>query len=268
MTRLPPEELRKDLEIKLGELTRRDKFAGVVLIAKDGKPVWQKAFGLQDREAGIPNKIETRFRLGSMNKMFTSVAIAQLVERGKLKFTDKVATVLPDYPNKEVAQKITIDQLLTHTSGLGDFFNEKFEKVKDKLRDLKGYLPLCVDDPLQFEPGTKWSYSNAGFIVLGLIIEKLSGTNYYDYIQHHVYDAAGMKESGDILKTERPSNLAVGYMKHDGGLRPNWEMLPWRGMSAGGGDSTAGDLLRFANALRTSLLLSPAMTKEITTGKV
>ena len=266
--RLPLDKLGAELESKLEELTRRDAFSGVALIAKDGKAVWQKAFGFQDREKKIPANLETRFRLGSMNKMFTSVAIAQLVEAGKMKFTDKLAAVLPDYPNKEVAGKITVEQLLTHTSGLGDFFNSKFEQKKDTLRETKDYLPLFADDPLQFEPGKSWSYSNAGFIVLGRIIEKVSGENYYDYIQHHIYDVAGMKSSADFPKTERPENLATGYMRDGGTLRPNWDTLPWRGGPAGGGDSTVGDLLRFANALRSSQLVSATMTQTITTGKV
>src|SRR4029079_16154267 len=130
--------------------------------------------GYADRESKTPNNLETRFRLGSMNKMFTSVSIAQLVQAGKLKYTDTVADVLPDYPNKEVARKITVHQLLTHTSGLGDIFGPEFQRTKDSLHDLKDYLPLFVNQPLRFEPGKDWSYSNAGFIVLGLIIEHVS----------------------------------------------------------------------------------------------
>ncbi len=181
--RKPAAELAKDLEAKLETLAKKGEFSGTALIAKDGKPIWQKAFGLQDREKKIPVNLETRFRIGSMNKMFTAVAIAQLVEAGKLKFDDTLASVLPDYPNQEVAQKITVAQLLTHTSGLGDIFGPAFEEKKDSLREVKDYLQLFVDEPLRFEPGTRWSYSNAGFVVLGLMIEKLSGQSYHDYIQ-------------------------------------------------------------------------------------
>lgn len=261
-------ELTKDLEAKLDELTRRDEFSGAALIAKDGKPVWQKAYGMADREKQIPVKLETRFRIGSINKMFTSVAIAQLVEAGKLKFTDTIAGVLPEDPNKEVAGKITIEQLLTHTSGLGDIFTPKFDQIKDNLHELHDYLPLLASTSLLFEPGKSWSYSNAGFVVLGLIIEKVSGESYYDYVQHHIYDKAGMNASGDIPKTKRDGAVAVGYMKKGGKLQPNWDTLPWRGMSAGGGDSTVGDLLKFADALKLNVLLSPAMTETVTTGKV
>jgi CubicO group peptidase (beta-lactamase class C family) len=213
--------------------------------------------------------LDTRFRLGSMNKMFTSVSIAQLVQAGKLKYTDTVADVLPDYPNKEAARKITIHQLLTHTSGLGDIFGPEFRQKKDSLREIKDYLQLFVNKPLRFEPGTDFSYSNGGFIVLGLVIEKVSGQNYYDYVQKHVYDVAGMKASGSFPKDEKVPNLAVGYTRRgeDGKLVNNWDTLPWRGMSAGGGDSTVGDLLRFAEALRSHKLLNAQLTETVIIGK-
>ena len=233
-------ELSQEVEAKLEALAQKGEFSGAALIAKEGKPVWQKAFGLQDREKKIPANLETRFRIGSMNKMFTSVAIAQLVEAGKLKFDDKVDAVLPDYPKPEVAKKITVAQLLTHTSGLGDIFGPAFFEKKDTLHELKDYLPLFVEQPLGFEPGARWSYSNAGFIVLGLIVEKLSGENYYDYVQKHIYEPAGMTASGSTPKTERPENLAVGYMRDPSGkIVPNWDTLPFRGMSAGGVSTVA-----------------------------
>lgn len=266
--KLPIPELTKDLDAKLAELTRRDEFSGAVLIAKDGAPLWQKAYGMADRERKLPATVATRFRLGSMNKMFTSVAIAQLVDAGKLKFTDTLATVLPDYPNKEVAQKVTVHQLLTHTSGLADVFNDKFRQTKDNLHNLQHYLQLFVSEPLEFQPGVQMRYSNAGFIVLGLIVEKLSGESYYDYVQHHIYEKAAMTASGDVPKSERREDVAVGYLKREGKLEPNWPTLPAIGSSAGGGDSTVGDLVKFATALRTNKLCSAATTDTITTGKV
>jgi D-alanyl-D-alanine carboxypeptidase len=263
------EELAKEVDAKLSRLVERDQFSGAVLIAKDGRPVWQKAYGYADRESKTLNNLDTRFRLGSMNKMFTSVSIAQLVQAGKLKYTDTIADVLPDYPNREVARKITIHQLLTHTSGLGDIFGPEFQKMKDTLREIKDYLPLFAGKPLRFEPGTDFSYSNVGFIELGLVIEKVSGQNYYDYVQRHVYDVAGMKASGSFAKTEKVPNLAVGYTRRneEGKLVNNWDTLPWRGMSAGGGDSTVGDMMRFAEALRSHKLLNAELTETVITGK-
>lgn len=274
--KVPVADLVKDVDSQLTKLTAEDQFSGAVLIAKDGKVLWQKAYGLANREAKTPNTLETRFRLGSMNKMFTSVAIAQLVQQGKLKYTDTLAHVLPDYPNKEVAAKITVHHLLTHTSGLGDFFGPDFRQKKDSLHDLKDYVPLFAGKPLQFEPGQGWAYSNAGFLVLGLIVEKVSGQSYYDYVQKHIYDVAGMKNSGSPAKNEKVANLAIGYTRDgDDGerdakapLTPNTAGLPWRGSSAGGGDSTLGDLLAFAQALQGNKLVHAELTKEITTGKV
>lgn len=263
-------QLAQTVDNKLTKLTNEDKFAGAVLIAQNGKPLWQKAYGYADRDTKTPNNVDTRFRLGSMNKMITSVAIAQLVQAGKIKYTDTLAKVLPDYPNQQVAQKITVHHLLTHTSGLGDIFGPEFDQKKDSLHEIKDYLQLFADKPLAFEPGARWDYSNAGFIVLGLIIERVSGQNYYDYVQQHIYDVAGMKSSGSFPKTQKIQNLAVGYTRTEPGapLKANWDTLPWRGMSAGGGDSNLGDLLRFAEALRSHKLLNAELTETIVTGKI
>src|SRR4029079_18801807 len=130
-------------------------------IAKDGKPVFQNAYGLASKAYNVPNRIETKFNLGSMNKMFTAVAVAQLVERGKLSFDDTVGKVLPDYPNREVAEKVKIHHLLTHTSGLDDYFTPPFfESSRERFRAVKDHLPLFVNQPLKFQPGERWSYSN------------------------------------------------------------------------------------------------------------
>lgn len=138
------------------------------------------------------NRTDTRFNLGSMTKMFTAVAIAQLAELGKLSFHDPISRHLPDYPNEAVASKVTIHHLLTHTSGMGDYQNEKFYARLDQLRTLSDLVPLFVNDPLAFESGAKWDYSNAGFVVLGLIIEKVSGQDYFTYVKQHVFKPAGM----------------------------------------------------------------------------
>lgn len=267
--KVPAEELAKEIDAKLARMAAEDAFSGAILIAKDGRTIFRKAYGYADREAKTPNTTGTRFRLGSMNKMFTSVAVAQLVQAGRLKYTDTVAQLLPDYPDREIAQKITVHHLLTHTSGLGDIFGPAFNEKKDSLREIKDYVQLFAGRPLRFEPGAGWSYSNAGFIVLGLIVEKVSGQNYYDYVQKNIYDAAGMKDSGSSPRTDKVPNLAVGYMRKGPGAPavPNWETLPWRGMSAGGGDSTLEDLLRFDRALRAHKLLGKELTETITAGK-
>src|SRR5262249_4825572 len=160
------------------------------------------------------NRIDTKFNLGSMNKMFTAVAIAQLVERGKLSFDDPLSKFLPDFPDKESAEKIKIKQILTHTAGLGGYFSQKFiESSRDRFRTVDDMMKLAKEEKLQFEPGSKWQYSNTGFLVLGAVVEKVSGQSYYDYVRENIYRPAGMTNS-DCYELDRVNtNLAVGYEK-------------------------------------------------------
>jgi CubicO group peptidase (beta-lactamase class C family) len=271
-------EMVSSLASYLDDLAKQDKFSGVVLIAKDGKPVFEKAYGLANKSKNIPINKETKFNLGSMNKMFTSVAIAQLVEAGKLSFDDTVGKHLANYPNKDVAQKVTIHHLLTHTSGLGSYWNAKFDAKKASIKTVSDYLSLFADEPLLFEPGKRFEYSNSGFIVLGAIIEKVSGQSYYDYVREHIYKPAGMKNTDAYEMAQETANLAMGYTSEgasgaakgaaDGARRENTSSRPNRGGPAGGGYSTVEDLLRFHIALRDHKLLNQKYTDLITTGKV
>jgi len=265
----------KEIERHVNLAVQEGRFSGVVLIAKDDKVLLKKAYGLANAASNIPNKTDTKFNLGSMNKMFTSVAIAQLVQAGKLSYNDTLASVLPDYPNKETARKITIHQLLTHTSGLGDFFRPEFFQNRDKYKSLTSYLSLFANDPLLFEPGSGWSYSNAGFIVLGVIVEKVSGENYFDYVKEHIFQPAGMINSDYYERDAAVPNMALGYTyddmtdpSHNKPRLVNTPFLPAKGSSAGGGYSTADDLLGFSHALLGYKLLSKALTDTITSGKV
>jgi len=245
-----------------------DRFSGTVLVAKDGKPVFSAAYGFADRERKVENTLETRFRIGSMNKMFTAVSTLQLVQAGKIALTDPVGKYLTDYPNKDVATKVTIHQLLTHTGGTGDFFGPEFDKHRLELRTLQDYVKLYGDRPPAFEPGSKWDYSNYGFLLLGVIIEKVSGQSYYDYVREHVYAPAGMTSTGSEPEDQHVANLSVGYTKMDGpDWKPNTDTLPWRGTSAGGGYSTVEDLAKFADALLANKLLNAHYTELLTTGK-
>jgi CubicO group peptidase (beta-lactamase class C family) len=252
----------------------RDLFSGVVLVADGPRICFQKAYGLAEKSFASPNRLDTRFNLGSLDKMFTGLAIAQLEADGKLSFDDKLAKVLPDYPNPTSAGKITIHQLLTHTSGLGDALKPEMREKKKKFVTVRDYFPLFVNDPLLFEPGSQWSYSNAGYVVLGAVIEKLSGESYFDYVREHVFAPAGMRDTGYFELDQVVPNLAVGYGRFDddvlgiGLRRNNGVFLGYKGNSAGGGYSTAGDLLRFARALREHHLLSPELTELVTSGKV
>ncbi|HKD91100.1 MAG TPA: serine hydrolase domain-containing protein, partial [Terriglobales bacterium] len=152
-----------------------DRFTGAVLVAKNGKPIFTQADGLADRERKIPNTLKSRFRIGSMNKMFTAVATLQLVQAGKLDLNTPIGKYLTDYPNQEIAGKVTIHQLLTHTGGTGDFFGPEFDKHRLELKTLNDYIKLFGARGPQFEPGSKWEYSNYGFLLLGVIIERVSG---------------------------------------------------------------------------------------------
>ncbi len=269
-------KIAAELGAYLDDLAGKGEFSGVVLLARGSETLFSKAYGQADRERGIPNRIDTKFNLASMNKMFTGVAIAQLAEKGKLSFDDKVGKHLPDYPNRDVAEKVTIHHLLTHTSGLGSFWNSRYEAVKDRLQNLGDFLPTFADEPLAFAPGERFEYSNAGYIVLGLIVEKVSRESYADYVRRHIYEPAGMTDTAFHPKDQDVPNRAIGYQTLErpggtplaGGPRPNTAILGRIGGSAGGGYSTAPDLLAFATALREHRLLGPQMTKTVLTGKV
>jgi D-alanyl-D-alanine carboxypeptidase len=248
-----------------------DRFAGAVLIAYNGKPVFAQAYGMADREHQVANTLQTRFRIGSMNKMFTAVAVLQLAEAGKLRLGDTVGKFLTDYPNQEVATKVTVRELLTHTGGTGDIFGPEFGEHREELRTLGDYVRLYGNRPPRFEPGSRFEYSNYGFILLGAIVEKASGQRYYDYVREHVYAPAGMTETGSEPENQEVPGRSVGYTAMgsvEGGLHPNADTLPWRGSSAGGGYSTVGDLLRFATALESHKLLDAHFTELATTGQV
>ena len=250
---------------RAGELAKKDDFSGVVLVARHGEVLLQKAWGLANREAGAPATLDTRFRLGSMNKMFTAVATLQLVEAGKLALDDPIGKILPDYPNKDVASKVTVRHLLTHTGGTGDIFGPDFEKNRLTLREHSDYLKLYGSRGLTHEPGAEFRYSNYGFVLLGALIEKVTGMSYYDYVRSHIFQPAGMSSTDSLTEADVVPNRSIGYMKGPGGWAPNTGTLPWRGTSAGGGYSTAGDLLRFAQALEAGKLISKASLAAATT---
>ena len=244
-------------------LEQEDKFSGVVLIAENNKPVFQKAYGYADREKKIPNTIEARFNIGSINKSFTHLAIDQLEAAGKLSYSDPIGKFLPDYPNKEAAEKVTVRELLDMTSGIGDFFGERYQTTpKQKLRTLEAYLPLFADKPLEFPPGSKWRYSNGGFVVLGLIVQKASGMDYYDYVWKHIFEPAGMKRTGSFEKDSLPADCARGYTRNGDSWKSNYETLPERGSSAGGGYSTVHDLLKYTIALGRGTITAKGVKEQ------
>jgi D-alanyl-D-alanine carboxypeptidase len=242
--------------------TKADEFSGVVLVAKGPRVVFEEAYGFADRDKKIPNRKDTKFNLGSINKIFTRVAIHQLAGAGKLTLDDPIKKFLPDYPNAQAAEKVNVRQLLNMTSGIGDFFGDRYDATpKEKIRTLQDYLPLFADLPLEFEPGTSNKYSNGGYIVLGLIIEKASGVDYYGYVRENIFKPLGMADTDAFPRGAGTPNLAFGYTREAeaaGGARVlNFATLPGRGSSAGGGYSTAEDLLKFALALKDKRIFLP-----------
>jgi CubicO group peptidase (beta-lactamase class C family) len=268
-------ELIATLNDYLDKQTEADEFSGVVLLAKNGKPIFHKAYGLANKTYNAPNQLDTKFNLGSINKIFTKIAIAQLAEQGKLSFDDPIQKHLPDYPNRDAAAKVTIQHLLNMSSGIGDFFNEKYDATpKNKIRSIKDYLPLFVNDDLEFEPGTRRRYSNGGYIVLGAIIEALSGQDYYTYVREHIFKPAGMENSDSYELDALAPNVATGYTRRasadgreDAERRSNIYTAPARGSSAGGGYSNAEDLLKFTLALQNGKLLNSEYSAWILAGR-
>jgi CubicO group peptidase (beta-lactamase class C family) len=277
------------LEDFLREQAATGAFSGAVLVAKDGQPTLEEAYGLANREANEANNTDTRFNIGSVGKMFTAVAIAQLVEEGKLAFDDTIGEHLTGLPADIAA--LTVDQLLTHTSGLGDFMRNGYPKEAKAARTAAELLPLVINQPLEFKPGTRESYSNSGYVVLGAIIEVIIGQSYYDYVREHIFQPAGMTRTGWFPPGQDTDNTAIGYMAGGGApatvtqrpsgsnnasddkagapgsLTDNSNVVPW-GNPSGGAYATVGDLQRFAEALLANKLLSAEMTTTVLSGKV
>ena len=243
----------------LDELAAKDEFSGSVLIARGGKPFFEGAWGMADREKKIPNRPDTSYNLASIGKIFTQVAIAQLAWQGKLTLNDTVAKYLPDLPVPS-SDKITIQQLVTHSSGMGDIFGEKYSDTPPaSLKRLSDYVPIFAGVPLQFPPGEGNSYSNAGYVVLGLIVEKVSGKEFHEYLRENIFGPAGMSDTGPYEPNVAIPNRAIGYTRQAPGAagspQPVIAKLPARNSSAGGSRSTSRDLLKFDQALRADKLL-------------
>jgi CubicO group peptidase (beta-lactamase class C family) len=256
----------KEICVFLKERVAAEEFSGCVLVARNATPIFREAYGFASKRYSVRNQIDTKFNLGSCNKIFTKVAIMQLAERGKLSLGDYVSKHLPNYPS-EVASRVTINHLLNHSSGMSDYWNKKFEASKHKLRTVDDFMHLFIDDPLSFEPGRKIQYSNNGYVVLGKIVEAVSGQDYYDYVREHIYKPAGMNDS-DHYEMDMPiPNLAMGYTRMDeqghlreGPRKNNLFMIGVKGSPAGGGYSTVDDMLRFCIALHDYKLINPRYT--------
>lgn len=234
-------------------------FSGAVLLARGEKSLHRRAYGFADRSAKRVNRPETRFNLGSINKTFTHLAILQLAGQGKLRLTDTIDRHLPDYP-KEKGSKITIAMLVDHRGGTGDIFRRGFDERRLSLRTGADWYRYVRDLPLDFEPGSRRAYSNVGYVLLGAIVERASGVDYYRYVRERIFEPAGMKDTDSDALDGSVAGRATGYTR-DG--RDNRGSLPARGSAAGGGYSTVDDLARYVRALRSGKLLGPESASRV-----
>ncbi len=248
----------------LAHLAEAERFSGCVLVAQEATPLFTAAHGWADHTRRLPNGLDTRFNIGSLTKMFTAVAIAQLAEQGRLAFADTIGRYLPAWPAPTAGQ-VTIHQLLTHTSGLGDYLDDpQYRATQATLHTVADLLPLIAGRLPAFPPGSQWAYSNSGFVVLGAIIEAVTRQSYYDYVREQIYAPAGMRDSDSYAHDEAIPNRARGYTQG----QDNSAWLAGRGSPAGGGYATVGDLLQFSLALRSHRLLGAPMTEILLAGKV
>lgn len=243
------------------EQAKAQGFSGTVLVADREKVLFEGHAGQADAASGAPVTRDTRFNLASTGKLFTTVAVLQLHERDKLDLDAPIGRYLPDWPVQRVREQVTARQLLMHTSGLGAFWGPDFDARRPSLHTLRDYVPLLAVEP-EFTPGTAFRYSNSGFLLLGLLVEAVSGQSYYDYVAQHVFVPAGMRDTGYYAMDGRTGRAAVPHRGGTGADRDT-PLLPLpepRGAAAGGGYSTAHDLLRFHRALIDGRLLG---TKEM-----
>lgn len=249
-------------------LAAEDDFAGSIIIERGGKRRLTRSWGFTEASHRRRITQDTPMFLASAGKMFTAVAILQLVEAGNIQLDAPLGTYLTDYPNRAMA-RVTIRQLLTHRGGTGDIgiLAREDSANRAKVRTIADIVTLNSSRPPDFEPGTKSDYSNYGFVLLGAVIEKVTGRSYYDYVAQHVFRPAGMTRTG-FPDRDHLRGVAVGYTTYYGAASKqvaNTSVLPWRGASAGGGVSTANDMLRFFSAMRSGKLLSPRMVELATT---
>jgi CubicO group peptidase (beta-lactamase class C family) len=254
----------------MAKIIDKGLFSGTLLIAKGDQVLLTLAAGEASKAFHVPNNIDTKFNLGSMNKMFTSTAVVQLAEKGKLSLDDPISRYIDEsWLPKDVTDKITVRHLLTHSSGLGSYFNETYQKSSRALfRKLDDYKPLIKDDRPAFEPGKRFQYSNTGMFLLGVVIEKVTGEDYFSYIRKAIYEPAGMTNT-DCYEMDYPvENLAIGYSpdpKSPYGWQNNLYKHVIKGGPAGGGFSTVKDLHKFALALLGGKYLSKESLKEMWT---
>ncbi len=249
-------------------------FSGVVYLRQGSDVLLARACGLAHRPERIPVRIDTRFQIASGAKSLTAVAVARLIEQGRLRFDTRLCDVL-DLPLAGFAPEITIAQILTHSSGMPDYADESrpdfdYETIWRawpvyRIRTLRDWLPLLLEGQMRFTPGQRFEYCNSGYVFLGLVIEAICGEDFYAHMQREVLDRAAMRDSGYFESDRLPANTAIGYLTLDGGggYRTNIFSIPARSGADGGLYGSAPDLARFLDALCSNRLTGEAMTREL-----
>lgn len=270
---LAEEQILQETRSLVHRLQQEGNWSGTLLIARGETVLLTLAGGEASKAFHVLNNIDTKFNLGSMNKMFTATAVMRLVEKKRIALDDRLDKFLDEsWLPSQITNKITIRHLLTHSSGLGSYFNEVYDRSSRALfRKLDDYRPLIRNEKLAFEPGSRYHYSNTGMFLLGVVIEKVTGEDYFDHIRKVIYQPAGMKDT-DCYEMDYPvPNLAIGYSrdpKSPYGWQNNLYKHVIKGGPAGGGFSTVKDLHTFALALLGGKYVSPDSLKKMWTDQL
>ncbi len=253
-------------------IEKQQNFSGVVFVQEDDDTIFQRGYGLANISEDIPNIPDTRFGIASGCKLFTSIAICQLVERGIISFNTYLKDCLNfSFPNFD--SNITVRHLLTHSSGVPDYFDEEVmddfselwkERPMYNIRSPKDFLPMFQNGNMEFTPGERFKYNNAGFIILGLIIEENTGMKFTEYVEKNIFEPCGMLDSGYFPLDQLPKGSAYGYIKDDlGNWRTNIYSLPIIGGPDGGAFTTAKDLSKLWDAIFNNKIFSKEVTEEM-----
>jgi CubicO group peptidase (beta-lactamase class C family) len=247
-------------------------FSGVIHISQAGKSIFSHAYGLANRSDLLPNRLNTRFGIASGGKIFTATAIAQLIDQGKLDFDHPICDFL-DGALPQIDTRVTLRHLLSHTSGIPDYFDENLENNYEttwqsvpvyRMSSPADFYPFIKDAAMQFSPGEKFSYNNMGFVLLGSVIEKISGKRFQENIEQKVFGPAWMRSSGYFYSDHLPENCASGYIEEkDGQWHDNRFSIPFVGHGDGGVYTTAADMGRFWKALFDKRFFSEAILEEM-----
>lgn len=253
-------------EVELERATAADTFSGTVVVARHGTPIFERAYNRADRDRAVQNTLDTSFNTASITKMYTAVVALRLVQDGKLALTDTVGKWIPDYPDREIREHVTIHHLLTHTGGAGDIFDEDYLDYRLTLQTHDDYVKKFGARAPQFAAGARWEYANYGFVLVGVIIERVTGMTYYEAVAKYVFAPAGMQHSSFPRYDEDVG--AIGYTRLRGRIEANNFILLYRGVAAGSAWSSTRDLLAFANAVQARKLLDDTHTKLFLTPQV